>query len=194
MEKHAIDEVSRTLASGASRRHVLRLLGGGVAVGAVAVTGLSAVAAKGKQTHAAQAGATIPIDFTSALGSFSGLFDITRFAVQQGQVVAIGTLTGTVKDATGAVVGTVDQALTLPVLPGQSSGSCQILDLVLGPLDLNLLGLVVHLDTVHLNITAQQGSGNLLGNLLCAVANLLNGNGNALGRLTKLLNQILGAL
>ena len=48
------------------------------------------------------------------------------------------------------------------------SGSCQILDLRLGPLDLNLLGLVVHLDMVHLNITAEPGPGNLLGNLLCA--------------------------
>jgi hypothetical protein len=43
---------------------------------------------------------------------------------------------------------------------------CEILDLTLGPLDLNLLGLVVHLDTVHLNITAVPGAGNMLGNLL----------------------------
>jgi hypothetical protein len=33
---------------------------------------------------------------------------------------------------------------------------------------------------------------NLLGNLLCAVAKLLDGNGNAVGRLVKLLNDILG--
>jgi hypothetical protein len=42
---------------------------------------------------------------------------------------------------------------------------------------LDLLGLVVDLNQVHL--TAQQGSGNLLGNLLCAVANLLNASGAA---------------
>jgi hypothetical protein len=40
--------------------------------------------------------------------------------------------------------------------------SCQILDLTLGPLHLDLLGLVVDLNQVHLNITAQPGSGNLL--------------------------------
>ena len=199
MEKHAMDELSRTLASGASRRQLLRLLGGGVAVGAVAATGLGVVEVKGKQrnhkqAHAAQSATSIPISFTSALGSFLGSFAITRFAVQQGQVVAIGTLTGTVKDALGNVVNPpINQALTLPVLPGLSTGTCQILDLVLGPLDLNLLGLVVHLDTVHLKITAQQGGG-LLGDLLCSVANLLNGSGNALGRLANLLNQILGAL
>jgi hypothetical protein len=68
---------------------------------------------------------------------------------------------------------------------------------VLGPLNLDLLGLVVTLDTVHLNITAQQGPGNLLGNLLCAVAGLLDGPAPLSGLLngiTALLNQILGAL
>jgi hypothetical protein len=42
-------------------------------------------------------------------------------------------------------------------------------------------------------VTAQSGPGGVLGNLLCAVANLLdsNGAGNAL---TNLLNQILGLL
>jgi hypothetical protein len=71
--------------------------------------------------------------------------------------------------------------------------TCQILNLTLGPLDLNVLGLMVHLDTVHLAITAQQGSANLLGNLLCAVANLLNGNANA-NAIVSLLNNILAAL
>ena len=80
------------------------------------------------------------------------------------------------------------------VLPVAATGSCQILDLVLGPLDLNLLGLLVHLDTVHLNITAQQGPGNLLGNLLCAVAGLLDNPATPAGGLAGLLNRILGIL
>ncbi|PSP41947.1 ABC transporter substrate-binding protein, partial [Halobacteriales archaeon QH_6_64_20] len=42
------------------------------------------------------------------------------------------------------------------------------------PLDLDALGLVVNLSEVELNIDAVPGPGNLLGNLLCAVANLLN--------------------
>jgi len=82
----------------------------------------------------------------------------------------------------------VNQAISLGV--GQASGSCQILHLVLGPLDLNLLGLMVHLDQVVLDITAQSGPGNLLGNLLCAVAHLLDNTGNLTG-LASLLNQIL---
>jgi hypothetical protein len=78
--------------------------------------------------------------------------------------------------------------------PGQlAEGSCQILDLTLGPLDLNLLGLVVHLDRVHLNITAVSGPGNLLGNLLCAVAHLLDSNASGTA-LARLLNRIFGLL
>jgi hypothetical protein len=60
----------------------------------------------------------------------------------------------------------VQVAPTFAQTPGQI---CQILDLVLGPLDLNLLGLLVHLDRVHLSITARQGGG-ILGDLFCALA------------------------
>lgn len=45
---------------------------------------------------------------------------------------------------------------------------CPILDLTLGPLDLNLLGLMVHLDQVHLTITADS-EGGILGQLLCGI-------------------------
>jgi hypothetical protein len=127
-------------------------------------------------------------------GAFSGVFKITNFAVQNGQIVAQGILTGTLTSATGATQA-VSQAITAPL--AGASASCQILSLTLGPLDLNLLGLQVHLNQVVLNITAQPGPGNLLGNLLCAVANLLNGGGGLstlLTQLTNLLNQILGAL
>jgi hypothetical protein len=71
--------------------------------------------------------------------------------------------------------------------------TCDILHLVLGPLDLNLLGLVVHLDQVVLDITAETGAGNLLGNLLCAITGLLDG-GGALANLVALLNTLLALL
>ena len=81
--------------------------------------------------------------------------------------------------------------------------TCQILNLTLGPLTLNLLGLVVVIPSpIVINIFAIPGAGNLLGNLLCAVVNLLNGNplasllGNlaALQQLVSLLNQIVAVL
>src|SRR5579872_1017410 len=89
---------------------------------------------------------------------------------------------------------TVSQLITLPLIG--VSGSCTILTLTLGPLDLTLLGLMVHLNQVVLNITAQPGPGNLLGNLLCDVANLLNGGNlsSTLTQLVSLINQILSSL
>lgn len=84
---------------------------------------------------------------------------------------------------------------TSDVALAQQAEVCDILTLVLGPLFLDVLGLVVELpNKLILTITAVPGAGNLLGNLLCAVAGLLDGNGFALGRLRNLLNQILGLL
>ncbi len=81
--------------------------------------------------------------------------------------------------------------------PAPPAGACNVLNLVLGPLDLNILGLQVHLNRVLLNIIAQTGAGQLLGNLLCAVAGLLDPSGPGTGPLTQLqglLTRILRAL
>ena len=139
--------------------------------------------------------------FTDALGgtgTFDGTYTINRVAKSGGGLAAVGTVTGTMTDSTGATQTVANRAVTVPL---QATGTCDILHLTLGPLDLNLLGLVVHLDQVVLDITAEQGSGNLLGNLLCAVAGLLDpptGGGGGLGGLLQgivnLLNQILGQL
>jgi hypothetical protein len=132
---------------------------------------------------------------TSTAGDvLNGVFTVTNFVNQNGQLVANGVLNGTLTSATGVVTAVSNLAVSLPV--SSVSASCPILNLVLGPLDLNLLGLTVHLNQVVLNITAVPGAGNLLGNLLCAVANLLNG-GNLTGILDTLvsdLNSILAAL
>jgi hypothetical protein len=138
-------------------------------------------------------------DATGNPGTVDGTFTPTSFAQQGNQVVATGTLVANLVNAAGQPVGSATRTVTVPlVLPSQSAVgsaaiSCQVLDLVLGPLDLNLLGLQVHLNTVHLNITAVPGAGNLLGNLLCAVAGLLNPLGG-LSELVADLNAILGLL
>jgi hypothetical protein len=105
----------------------------------------------------------------------------------------VGTLTGTLTDSAGTVLGSVVRTISVVLNSALTQASCQILHLELGPLDLDLLGLVVHLDRIVLDISAEPGPGNLLGNLLCAIANLLNGNA-ALQAIANLLNQILNAL
>jgi len=129
--------------------------------------------------------------FAPGVGGFAGTLTVTGFQVANGALAALGTLSGNALDATGNVGQAVNQAVSLPA---QVTGSCQILNLVLGPLHLDLLGLVVDLNQVVLNITAVPGDGNLLGNLLCAVANLLNGSGGGTGSISDLLNQITNLL
>ena len=150
------------------------------------------------RTHAAvsaiqqqRSGIPIPINFASPNGNFTGVFNLNRFVVRNGQIAAVGTLTGTVTNAAGQTVGAVLQTLTLSLI--NISATCDILHLELGPIDLNLLGLVVHVDKIVIDIDAQSGPGNLLGNLLCAVAHLLDSNG-AVNAIVNLLNQILSQL
>jgi hypothetical protein len=65
--------------------------------------------------------------------------------------------------------------LTLSVPAGQDpAAATQILNLHLGPIHLNLLGLKVDTSEICLNISAQPGSGNLLGNLLAGIAGSLD--------------------
>ena len=61
-----------------------------------------------------------------------------------------------------------------------ADGVCPILDLRLGPVNLDLLGLHVSLDNckggpVRVQITAVDGQGNLLGNLLCDLTHIADG-------------------
>src|SRR2546421_3719887 len=106
-------------------------------------------------------------------GTFRGKLNITKVATSNGQLVAVGTLSGTARRASGAVVGTVaNRAVQLPL--AQATGTCTILHLVLGPIHLNLLGLHIDTNRIVIDITAHSGPGQLLGNLLCAIAHLLD--------------------
>jgi hypothetical protein len=136
-------------------------------------------------------------------GTVTGEFKPRRFTQEGGQLMAVGRLTATLTRGSGKVVGTDSKVVTIPVksaegtslarVASRAPGDCEILHLVLGPLDLNLLGLKVHLDKVVLNIDAEPGAGNLLGNLLCAVAGLLDGTG-VLTQIRQILNSILEIL
>src|SRR4051794_12856457 len=71
-------------------------------------------------------------------GAFAGTFALTSFRAQNGQVMAIGTVTGMVTDSAGKVT-TIAQNVATPVSIAQAT--CTILHLDLGPISLNLLGL-----------------------------------------------------
>jgi hypothetical protein len=134
---------------------------------------------------------------------FDGTLTLRRFIKRNGKLKAVGRLDGTVFRRNGSEKGVVEgKKVRVPVkvgggqnLAGRQAAlaTCDILRLVLGPLDLNLLGLRVQLNRVVLNITAEPGPGNLLGNLLCAIAGLLD-RGGLLSIIRNLLNAILDVL
>jgi hypothetical protein len=145
----------------------------------------------------------------SGTRKFSGEMNIKKFIIRNGNIKAVGKITeGELKNDSGDVVRTLQDPrrvkfpVTLPegtttaATAGTAAATCPILHLVLGPLDLDLLGLEIHLNRVVLDIIAQSGPGKLLGNLLCAIAGLLDGTpalGDVLGVVRDLLNAILAA-
>ena len=153
-----------------------------LAVLTVALASVAAFAAP--PASAAPPTATATATLTNAGDVIEGTLSNLRVVNQAGELVLTGTFTDTAGNVTN---------FATPILDATASNRCQILDLTLGPLDLNLLGLVVHLDQVVLTIEGERGPGNLLGNLLCGVAGLLDG-GASTNVIANLLNQLLGLL
>lgn len=108
---------------------------------------------------------------------FKGTYAIQRFAVSNGKAYAIGTLKGTLKGRHVTRNNVMLPAsLTPNGLPAAQTAqtTCPVLHLVLGPINLNLLGLNVTTNRIVVDITAIPGAGNLLGNLLCDLTGALN--------------------
>jgi hypothetical protein len=142
---------------------------------------------------------------TSTGRKVTGSFKPKKFIEKDGKIWAKGIIRGEFENAAGKTK-TFKVKRKVPVKKANGTpltaraaarAECDVLNLVLGPLDLNVLGLTVNLNRLVLDIVAVSGAGNLLGNLLCSVAGLLDGGGllgNLLGQITDLLNQILGRL
>ena len=194
-------------------RRTTRLLAASVTLAIIGLTGAAAAPSASAQSLSNEFGTLKVSKVTGEAkngATFAGTFNVKRFVTTDaGRTKAVGVLKGTLTKKNGTTESVRETGVRFLVRPAASSVSalptgtvtpqatgCEILDLVLGPLDLDLLGLQVHLDQVHLNITAVPGAGNLLGNLLCAVAGLLDSSqlGNLGTVLTNLLNAILGLL
>jgi hypothetical protein len=129
---------------------------------------------------------------------FKGKLTINRFVTRHGKTYAIGRLTGRAhgkrvskRVRVPAKMGTGAAAAQLPPIPG----ACQVLNLVLGPINLNLLGLSVRTNRINVRIDAVPGAGNLLGNLLCGITGILNpSSGSAPAVSPSQLSRILNAL
>ena len=149
---------------------------------------------------------------------FTGTYTIDKFVSKGGKLYSVGTLKGKAGSkkinksgvqlpaavANNAAAGS-SQAhssqvppLPLPLPPLPAGNACSVLSLNLGPINLNVLGLVIRTNEIQLRIDAVQGPGNLLGNLLCGITGLLNpATGGTpiantpLGQLVQILNALL---
>lgn len=142
---------------------LLALMATLVAAFAAAVTAPAAQAQTVPGTTCTVGAQTIPctlelVGFTGGGGNLRAIFELTN-------------------ELTGQVT-----RVLVPLGPiAQQQGTCTILDLTIGPIDLFLLGLRLQTNEIHVTLTAQRGT--LLGDLLCG---LFFGNPTA-----GLLNQVL---
>ena len=82
-----------------------------VALGAVTLAAAVVAAGTARASSDATALTIVPLSgATSDGGAFTGTLSITGFAVQGGQVVALGTVSGTATNAAGQTIGTVGRA------------------------------------------------------------------------------------
>jgi hypothetical protein len=102
-------------------------------------------------------------------GVLGSLFcSLARAHVKAARVSAVARLNRAI-GRTGAV-RPLRLTLGLHATTSAVGPTCSVLDLVVGPLNLNLLGLLVNLNEVHLTVTAEP-TGGVLGSLFCNLAN-----------------------
>jgi hypothetical protein len=144
---------------------------------AAAVLCLSATTATATPAATTGAHVSAPTKALAPIGKVAVTFKIQRFVKTKHSLTALGTVLATFTPANGAAPTTVSQPfrakVTTPVrlFSGASPQRiCNVLNLTLDKLSLNLLGLHIELDKVVLNITANSNGG-ILGSLFCSIAN-----------------------
>jgi hypothetical protein len=140
---------------------------------------------------------TSPIDVSITAQSGQGMilgnivYDLANlFNDLPGQELNIDTLNQKLGDLLGLVntaVGLIPAADVPTVEPAEG----QILNLTVPALDLNLLGLKLETDPITVNADAQEGSGNLLGNVLTSLLDTLDATPEKVAQLNNTLNGVL---
>ena len=176
---------------------------------------LPPAAAAAEQERAPKA-LILPLTGTGGGGvTFNGTVAVQRFVQEDGQVFAIGAVSGSLSGPAGPIGTAIYLPVAFPVHVGDGltarvergvmhpaswsapddarvilaqASTCGVLHLDLGAVNLNLLGVVVATTPVTININGDTGGP--LGNLVCATLATVN---NVVG-LVKLLNSLLGVV
>jgi hypothetical protein len=152
---------------------------------------------------------TAPEGEAAAAPALTGSFAIQRFArTTEDSVAAVGTLTLNLTDPATNAARTIVTQVAMPLAksgdPGIPDGTaaqpqpagataCGTLSMVLGPLELTLLGLPFQLNEVTVDFAVVAGTGDRVGNLLCEVTSLVDGAARP-AELVKTLNTLLDTI
>ena len=179
------------------------------AFAALAVMLVGGAGSAAAQTSGTPLTKTVAMTGTAKNGkTFKGTYTIDRFTRSGGKQYAVGTVKGRLKGRRvtrknvrvpvalerAQTAGAAQVPPAADELPVPTQGACPVLNLVLGPIDLNLLGLRVATNEIRALVEAVPGAGNLVGNLLCAVVHLLDPRPPATAtpsQLTQFLNALL---
>ena len=159
-------------------------------------------------------GLTVPVNTTLSVAGIAhevvGTIGITHIDVTETRdLLADGLFKGTIDgvavtqyftdvplDLSRTAPATADAVIQSQHLGDNEIGVCDVLFLDIGPIHLDLLGVVLDVAPIVIDLDAQAGPGNLLGNLLCALLGLLDGAAllQAIIALLENINAILGSL
>ena len=168
------------------------------AVAALAVMLIGGAGPAAAQTSTTPLTKTVKMTGTAKNGKkFNGTYTIKRFTHRGSKLYAVGTLKGRLKGRRVTKNNVrVPASLARPASAAQippTPNACQILNLTLQPIDLNLLGLRLRTSRIDLRLEGVPGAGNLLGNLLCGITGILDPQA-ATPATPSLLTQVLNAL
>jgi len=164
-----------TDATDSTRRTLLKVLG------AAGVTGVGVATTSGSAAAQNSVFKNIPVETTPSSSDLT--LTLSELDVQGDDLIASGVAKGTANENrvneqfSDVNLGSIGEVITV----GSSTNGfnaaqeeCPILNLDVGAIFLDLLGLQLETSEINIDLTAVAGSGNLLGNLLCAVAGLLD--------------------
>ena len=174
----------------AKTSHMLAAAAAIVAIGAVSVRPAAAQDNDDAPTITARVHGTFQ-DSAGGLGVVSGDMTIARFEVRSGAVTAIRRIAGAMADSSGAVLGQVDQELTLAV--ANVASTCNQLRMDLDATDAQVLHTMVHFDHEVAGFDSRDGATPKARPVLCAAGSMLRGRPNA-DALMRMLNEVVVAL
>src|SRR5690349_1206243 len=157
------------------------------AVAALAVMLIGGAGPAAAQTSTTPLTKTVKMTGTAKNGKkFKGTYTIKRFT-HKGKLKGRRITKNNVR--VPASLARPASAAQIPPTPN----ACQILNLTLQPIDLNLLGLRLRTSRIDLRLEGVPGAGNLLGNLLCGITGILDPQA-ATPATPSVLTQVLNAL